>query len=82
MDRHVDLSFVREELEVRSSIARHRVTIAFSPCRRSSWRISDVLASDFTKPTSGFIGAFQFINSDEVFVPNPDVKATRLRVED
>ena len=42
----------------------------------------DVLASDFTKQAGGFIGGFQFINSDEVFVPNPDVKATRLRVEE
>jgi hypothetical protein len=42
----------------------------------------DGLASDFTKSTSGFIGAFQFINSrggilgSKILVPNPDVKAS------
>jgi len=41
----------------------------------------DGLSSDFTKGTSGFIGAFQVINSRGVFVPNPDVKANRFRVE-
>jgi hypothetical protein len=42
----------------------------------------DSLASDFTQASSGFVGAFQFINSrggilgNKVLVPNPDVKAT------
>jgi hypothetical protein len=42
----------------------------------------DSLASDFTRASSGFVGAFQFINSrggilgNKVLVPNSDVKAT------
>jgi len=42
----------------------------------------DVLAGDFTRGTTGFIGAFQVINTDEVFTPNPDVKANRIESED
>src|SRR5260370_17322805 len=40
----------------------------------------DALASDFTGGTRGFIGAFQFINSKDVFQPNPDVKVNRVGV--
>jgi hypothetical protein len=42
----------------------------------------DSLAGDFTRASSGFVGAFQFINSrggilgNKVLVPNSDVKAT------
>ena len=42
----------------------------------------DVLASDFTESASGFIGAFQVINTQDVFVPNPDVKANRIESEE
>jgi hypothetical protein len=38
----------------------------------------DGLASDFEKSSPGFIGAFQIINSSGVFVPNPDVVATKF----
>ena len=38
----------------------------------------DGLASDFTKANPGFIGAFQIVNSTAVFVPNPDVVATKF----
>jgi hypothetical protein len=38
----------------------------------------DGLASDFEKASSGFIGAFQIINSTGVFVPSPDVVATKF----
>jgi hypothetical protein len=38
----------------------------------------DGLASDFEKTSSGFIGAFQITNSTGVFVPNPDVVATKF----
>jgi hypothetical protein len=38
----------------------------------------DGLASDFDKANAGFIGAFQIINSTGVFVPNPDVVATKF----
>ena len=54
MDRHVDLSFVREELVVRSSIPRHRATIAFSPCRRSSWKISGAEVRSGTSKAKSF----------------------------
>jgi hypothetical protein len=40
----------------------------------------DTLSSDFTGATRGFIGAFQFINTEGVFQPNPDVKANRIGV--
>ena len=40
----------------------------------------DTLSSDFTGGTRGFIGAFQFINTTDVFQPNPDVKANRVGV--
>jgi hypothetical protein len=44
----------------------------------------DTLATDFTRTTTGFIGAFQIINSEldgeTVFVPNPDVKAVQLQL--
>src|SRR5258708_17806110 len=47
---------IQEELVVRSSIARHRATIAFSRCGRSSWRISEAevrsATSLFPRPTS------------------------------
>lgn len=42
----------------------------------------DALASDFTGRTAGFIGAFQFINTRDVFQPNPDVKANRVGVSE
>jgi hypothetical protein len=38
----------------------------------------DGLATDFEKASSGFIGAFQIVNSTGVFVPNPDVVATKF----
>jgi hypothetical protein len=40
----------------------------------------DTLSSDFIGETRGFIGAFQFINTTDVFQPNPDVKANRVGV--
>jgi hypothetical protein len=40
----------------------------------------DTLSSDCTGETRGFIGAFQFINTTDVFQPNPDVKANRVGV--
>jgi hypothetical protein len=40
----------------------------------------DTLSSDFTGETRGFIGAFQFITTTDVFQPNPDVKANRVGV--
>jgi hypothetical protein len=42
----------------------------------------DALASDFTGGTRGFIGAFQFINTRDVFQPNPNVKANRVGVSE
>jgi hypothetical protein len=45
----------------------------------------DSLASDFTQASEGFLGAFQFFKSrggtsgNNVFVPNPDVVATRFQ---
>jgi hypothetical protein len=46
----------------------------------------DTLATDYTRDNRGFIGAFQIINSNldgaTVFVPNPDVKAVQLDVDD
>jgi hypothetical protein len=38
----------------------------------------DGLATDFEKASPGFIGAFQIVNSTGVFVPNPDVVATKF----
>jgi hypothetical protein len=40
----------------------------------------DALASDATRHNRGFLGAFQFI-SGKSFVPNPDVKVNRIRVD-
>jgi hypothetical protein len=42
----------------------------------------DTLASDFTEGTRGFVGAFQFINTKDVFQPNPDVKSNRIGVSE
>jgi hypothetical protein len=39
----------------------------------------DGLTSDFERASSGFIGAFQIVNSVGVFVPNPDVVATKFK---
>jgi len=42
----------------------------------------DALASDFLGGRGGFIGAFQVVNTHDVFVPNPDVKAARVHFEE
>jgi hypothetical protein len=42
----------------------------------------DSLASDSLGGRRGFIGAFQVVSAQDVFVPNPDVKAARVDVEE
>ncbi len=42
----------------------------------------DTLASDFLGEDGGFIGAFQVVNRHDVFVPNPDVKASRVSAKE